>query len=295
MERRLGRGLGSLLGTSAPVDDQKATNDLPLASIQPNPYQPRRTFDPAALEELADSIKRHGILQPIVVRQVSGLAEAPKYQLVSGERRWRASKMAGRTTIPASVRNDIQDEQMLELALVENLQRQDLDAIERATGYQQLIQSLKLSQEQVAERVGLKRATVANHLRLLELPAAAQEAVRKNLISMGHARALLGLSDKAAVMGLVERIARQDLSVREVERIVRQSVPTRAATKAAAEAPVGSAPWVRELEERMRHHLGTKVEVHNSPGFRGQIVIDYFNRSDLDRLCERLAPREELR
>lgn len=288
MERRLGRGLGSLLGQSGSVEGQNAGTELPLDAIRPNPHQPRKTFDPAALEELSDSIRRHGVLQPIVVRPVG-----TGYELVSGERRLRASQLAGRTTIPASIRSDISDDQMLELAMVENLQRQDLDAMERATGYRLMMDSLQITQEQVAEKVGLKRATVANHLRLLELPAPAQEAVRRGLISMGHARALLGLADSKQVLGLVERIAREDLSVRTVEGLVRmQSNPT-----PAVEAPtqgLAVAPWVRELEERMRETLGTKVQLKNNPGFKGQIVIEYFNRADLDRLCQVLAPRREL-
>src|SRR4029079_17464167 len=222
MERRLGRGLGSLLGTSDSFEEQKKAGELPLDAIRPNPHQPRRTFDPVALEELTESIRRHGILQPIVVRASDRDAEGRSFEVVSGERRWRASRMAGRTSIPVTVR-EVDNDQMLELALVENLQRQDLDAIERATGYQQMMKALTITQEQVAEKVGLKRSTVANHLRLLELPAAAQEAVRRNLITMGHARALLGLADATQVMALVERIARQDLSVRDVERLVREA------------------------------------------------------------------------
>jgi ParB family transcriptional regulator, chromosome partitioning protein len=288
MERRLGRGLGSLLGQSGSVEGQNAGTELSIEAIRPNPHQPRKTFDQTALEELSDSIRRHGVLQPIVVRPVG-----TGYELVSGERRLRASRLAGRTTIPASIRNDISDDQMLELAMVENLQRQDLDAMERATGYRLMMDSLQITQEQVAEKVGLKRATVANHLRLLDLPVPAQDAVRRGLISMGHARALLGLTSPNQVLGLVERIAREDLSVRTVEGLVRaQSSP--AAAVEAAPPGLTVAPWVRELEERMRETLGTKVQLKNNPGFKGQIVIEYFNRADLDRLCQVLAPRREL-
>jgi ParB family transcriptional regulator, chromosome partitioning protein len=290
MERRLGRGLGSLLGQSGAVEDQKASSELPIEAIRPNPHQPRKTFEPGALEELADSIRRHGVLQAIVVRPAGS-----GYELVSGERRLRASQLAGRKTIPASIRADITDDQMLELALVENLQRQDLDAIERATGYRLMMESLHVTQEQVAEKVGLKRATVANHLRLLDLPTPAQDAVRRGLISMGHARALLGLASPSQVLGLVERIAREDLSVRAVESLVRAqggAAPT--SPKDVLQPQVSVAPWVRELEERMREALGTKVQMKNNPGFKGQIVIEYFNRADLDRLCRLLAPRQEI-
>jgi ParB family chromosome partitioning protein len=268
-----------------------------LEAIRPNPFQPRKTFEQGALEELADSIRRHGVLQPIVVRPTAGEGARSegdaRYEIVAGERRWRASRLAGLRAIPAVVRPEIRDEQLLELALVENLQRKDLDAIERATGYQQMIRALGITQEQVAEKVGLQRATVANHLRLLELPGAAQEAVRRELISMGHARALLGMPDAPSLLALVERIAREDLSVRDVERIVREAARgKKAAAVLTPMAPV--APWLRELEERMRLHLGTKVQVRNNPGYRGQIVVEYFNRADLDRLCEVLAPRERL-
>lgn len=293
MERRLGRGLGSLLGSSGVSEDQKKAQELPLESIRPNPFQPRKTFDPVALDELADSIRRHGVLQPIVVRPMAG--DDGQYEIIAGERRWRASRLAGLRAIPAVVRAEVRDEQLLELALVENLQRKDLDAIERATGYQQMIRALGITQEQVAEKVGLQRATVANHLRLLELPGAAQEAVRRELISMGHARALLGMPDAGGVLALVERIAREDLSVRDVERIVRE-VARGKKGNAAVLTPLGPvAPWVRELEERMRQHLGTKVHLRNNAGYRGQIVVEYFNRADLDRLCQVLAPREPLR
>ena len=287
MERRLGRGLGSLLSNTGSDEVQSASHELPLDRIRPNPHQPRKTFELGALEELADSIRRHGVLQPIVVRP-----QGDGYEIVSGERRWRASQAAGRATIPATVRADVTDEQMLELALVENLQRQDLDPMERAEGYQALMQTLHLTQEEVAVRVGLKRATVANHLRLLDLPDVAQGAVRRGLISMGHARALLGLGEPAQVLQLVGRIAREDLSVREVERCVRDMA--RSAAKGGALSPPPPASWIRDLEERMREHLGTKVEIRNQPGFRGQIVLEYFNRGDLDRLCAVLAPRDEL-
>jgi ParB family chromosome partitioning protein len=229
-----------------------------------------------------------------VVRPAERDLEGRSFEIVSGERRWRASQMAGLSSISASVR-EVDTEQMLELALVENLQRQDLDAIERATGYQQMMKALNVTQEQVAEKVGLKRSTVANHLRLLDLPVPAQDAVRRSLITMGHARALLGLADPARVLGLVERIAREDLSVRDVERLVRDAGRVTNQGKAVIPPPSAPAPWVRELETRLRGQLGTAVQVRNAPGYRGQIVIEYFDRTDLDRLCERLAPRDEIR
>lgn len=290
MERRLGRGLGSLLGTSGAVEGQTSAESLPLTALRPNPQQPRKTFDQAALAELTDSVRRHGILQPIVVRPI-----ADGYEIVSGERRWRASQAAGLKSIPVTVRHDITDDQMLELALVENLQRQDLDALERAQGYKQMMETLKLTQEQVAEKVGLKRTTVTNHLRLLDLPPPAQDALRRGVISMGHARALLAVTDPKRQIGLVERIAREDLSVRQVEQLARAPTPKAAGVGGLLQPQAPNAPWVTELETRMREHLGTKVQIRNNPGVRGEIVIQYFNASDLDRLSRLLAPREELR
>lgn len=290
MERRLGRGLGSLLGTSAPSEGQLATEPLPLTALRPNPQQPRKAFDPSALAELTDSIRRHGVLQPIVVRPAGD-----GYQIVSGERRFRAAQAAGLKSIPATVRRDITDDQLLELALVENLQRQDLDAMERAVGYQDMMQALHLTQEQVAERVGLKRSTVANHLRLLELPPTAQEAVRKGLISMGHAKALLAVPNPKHQLQLVERISREDLSVRQVELLARGMAARRQDPGAILPTQAPNPPWVTELEGRFRDHLGTKVQIRNNPGVKGEILIQYFNASDLERLSRILAPREELR
>jgi len=296
MERRLGRGLSALLTQSntpaepTPEPEAGARGELPIEKIRINPFQPRRNFDAAGMEELVQSIRQHGLLQPIVVR-----AHGDGYELVSGERRLRAFRALGRTAIPSIVRDNVSDAEMLELALVENLQRRDLDPIERAQGYRRMIDQLGLTQEAVADKVGLQRPTVANHLRLLELPSAAQEALAKGLIQMGHARALLGCKDTGLAQRLLEKVVREDLSVREVEVLVRNRT---AASAAASTEPVRvvipQAPWVRDLEDRMREHLGTKVSLKNGPGYRGQIVIDYFQREDLERLSEILAPRERL-
>ncbi len=285
-ERRLGRGLGSLLGASADPAPTGGTQEIPLEAIRPNPHQPRRIFDPAALDELTESVRQHGILQAIVVRPLG-----TGFELVAGERRTRAARAAGLLTIPAVIRVDISDEKMLELALVENVQRQDLDPIERARGYRQMMEQLNLTQERVADRVGLKRATVANHVRLLELPAVAQDAVQGGLVSMGHARALLGLTQPDRIADFIGRIVREGLSVRDVEGLVRAASRPAGSGSGAVLTPAGSPPWIRELEQRMEEHLGTKVTLRNQPGFRGQVVIDYFNRTDLDRLAQVLAPK----
>ncbi len=286
VERRLGRGLGSLLGAPPEAAPQTGTVEIPLDAIRANPHQPRRVFDPSSLDELTDSIRQHGVLQAVVVRPLGD-----GYELIAGERRTRAARAAGLTSIPASIRVDVTDEHMLELALVENVQRQDLDPIERARGFRQMAEQLSLTQEQVADRVGLKRATVANHMRLLELPEIAQQAVQSGLLTMGHARALLGLARPERIVDLVGRIVREGLSVRDVEGLVRAEMRPASPGSGAVLTPPGTPPWVRELEQRMEEHLGTKVTLRNQPGFRGQIVIDYFNRSDLDRLCQVLAPK----
>jgi ParB family chromosome partitioning protein len=245
-------------------------------------------FEPEALSELAESIRNHGILQPIVVR-----ASAQGYEIISGERRWRAAKLVGLLTVPVVVRDQVPDDQMLELALIENVQRQELDAIERARGYRQMMVELHITQEDVAQKVGLKRATVANHLRLLDLPPQVQEAVGKGLITMGHARALLGHPDPKLLRGLVERVAREGLSVRQVESLVRQASQrgTSATSPLKAEPPPS---WLKELESRLRESLGRKVSLKNGSGYRGQIVLEYYDRGDLDRLCDQLSPPDRL-
>lgn len=288
-ERRLGRGLGSLLGAEPTPTPASGVQEIPLDRIHPNGQQPRRTFEPGAMEELTESIRQHGVLQAIVVRP-----SGDGYELVAGERRTRAARAAGLQFIPATIRSDISDQNLLELALVENVQRQDLDPIERARGYRQMADQLGLTQEQVADRVGLKRATVANHMRLLELPELAQQAVQSGLVSMGHARALLGLARPERIPELVGRIVREGLSVRDVEAAVRAEVRPATPTSGAILTPAGAPPWIRELEQRMEEHLGTKVSLRNQPGFKGQIVIEYFHRSDLDRLCQVLAPRPQV-
>lgn len=297
MERRLGRGLESLLGGAAakgpgPTAEAgpRAGGELPIQDVRPNPNQPRKVFDSAQLEELRDSIERHGVLQPICVRR-----REQGYEIVAGERRWRAARLAGHKTIPAVVLEDVQDDRMLELALVENLQRQDLDPLEKARGFREMQERLRLTQDEVAERVGLKRSTVANHLRLLDLPSEVQEAVVSGVITMGHARALLGAGDAQAVKRMLARTVREDLSVRQIERLVRELRIPAPGTGDSGGAPKPSRPvWVRDLEERMRRHLGTKVTILYGSGFRGQIVIQYHDREELDRLSQVLGPKDEL-
>lgn len=284
MERRLGKGLGSLLGGAV---EEQGSAELELAKIDPNPFQPRKTMDPAGLEELRDSISAHGVLQPIVVRKMGD-----RYQIVSGERRWRAARLAGLDRIPAIQRNVVSDSEMLELALVENVQRRDLDPIERARGFKQLMDALGITQEAVSMKVGLKRATVANHLRLLDLPEKVQIAVGKGLMSMGHARALLGLSDPARIEAVMEQAVRRDLSVRDVERLVRDEV--QAPKPAVDDALVATPPWLAQAERRLGDALGTKVSLQVEADFSGQIRIEFFDKTQLNRLLDRLAPQARL-
>lgn len=284
MERRLGKGLGSLLGGAV---EEQGSAELELAKIDPNPFQPRKTMDPAGLEELRDSISAHGVLQPIVVRKMGD-----RYQIVSGERRWRAARLAGLDRIPAIQRNVVSDSEMLELALVENVQRRDLDPIERARGFKQLMDALGITQEAVSMKVGLRRATVANHLRLLDLPEKVQVAVGKGLMSMGHARALLGLSDPARIEAVMEQAVRRDLSVRDVERLVRDEV--QAPKPAVDDALVAAPPWLAQAERRLGDALGTKVSLQVEADFSGQICIEFFDKTQLNRLLDRLAPQARL-
>ena len=218
----LGRGLGALIADAAEEPQLKevvvsAMQELNLADIRPNPFQPRTEFDEEALNELAASIKSIGIVQPITVR----IVEDGKYEIIAGERRYRASKLAGLTTIPAYIRKT-EDDSLLELALIENIQREDLNAIEVAISYQRLIDECQLTQDALSERVGKKRATIANYLRLLKLPAQIQLAIRDKKISMGHARAIISIEDPDTQFMIFEQILKYDFSVRKVEEIVRE-------------------------------------------------------------------------
>jgi ParB family chromosome partitioning protein len=267
MERRLGKGLGSLIGGVS--EDEATPTHIPTDSLHPNPFQPRRVFAAEDLESLAASLRQHGMLQPIVVRKVSG-----RYEIISGERRWRASRQAGMERVPVVVRVGVDDRKMLELALVENLQRKDLNPIERALGFRSMAEKLGLTQEQVAERVGLQRSSVANHIRLLELPEQVQDALSRDLIQMGHARALLALSGASERTAMMELVARDGLSVRQVEERVRQSAAPRqrAAVPAKQEGPTRPA-WAADLERRLVEALGTKVTIRMAEGERSTVKI----------------------
>ena len=251
-----------------------------IEEIHPSPHQPRQDFKPEAIEELARSIREKGLIQPVIVRE----DPAGGYELIAGERRWRAAQQAALTEIPAILR-DADDEEVLELALVENLHRQDLNPVEEALAYRALIERVGLTQEELATRIGRSRPAVANALRLLTLPDRALAALRKGRITAGHARAILSLDDEKDRLGLLEEILRKDLSVRQAEALARRP----AAAKPRTRAPD---PNIRALEERLSRRFGTRVTV--APGRRkgaGRVSIEFRNLDDLDRILELLEGR----
>ena len=293
----LGRGLTALIPASeAPeVADGGGLRELPIGAVQPNPHQPRQVFDEETLEGLTDSVRELGVLQPILVR-----ASGDGYELIAGERRWRAAKRAGLPTIPAVVRT-VDDEASLEQALVENLHRQDLNALEEAAAYQQLIEDFGLTQEQVAKRVGKSRSAVANHLRLFQLPPAVQKLVGEGLVSAGHAKALLGHPDRAYQEMLAQRVVAESLSVRDLERLVKERLDLEAGLGASPEDLEPGAttepdeagedegerrlrpPGLLELEELLATRLDTRVSIAMTAK-RGKVTIEFANLEDLERI-----------
>jgi ParB family chromosome partitioning protein len=289
----LGRGLASLIPRPLPVaeprppetrsDDGSSTEvivSVELNSITRNPFQPRADFDPVALDELKQSIQEKGIIQPITVRRVGD-----EFQLISGERRVRAAREAGLTRIPAYVIRVDSNEEMLELALIENLQREHLNPIEIAISYKRLIEECSLTQEQVSRRIGKDRTTITNTLRLLKLPESIQRSVRNGEMSSGHARALLAIEDTALQLGISQQITRKELSVRQVERLVRaQSGKKKIHTLSTG--PSGADTSFSGVEDRFRQVLGTQVHVRPLQSGKGEIVVEYYSLDDLERLLE---------
>ncbi len=279
--RRLGRGLEALLGpTREEAEREGSLVELAVADIRPNPYQPRRDADPVALEELKASIRRAGLLQPVVVR--AARAEGG-YELIAGERRLRACQALGWERIPA-VRREVDDRTVLTLALIENLQRDDLSPVDEARGYDRLIAEFNLTQQDVAEAVGRDRSTVANALRLLRLPAAVLGLLHEGRLSVGHARALLGLEDPAAATALAKEAVDLGLSVRDVEDRVRGGrAPVR---RPRLKKGLGQAPEVRRIEDALRRRLGTDVRVTLRSKGKGHIHVGFYSNDDLARLLE---------
>jgi len=274
--KRLGMGLGALLGgdaESSVTHEPSGTVDVSL--VRPNPYQPRADFDEKDIQALADSLKRQGLLQPVVVRAATG----GFFELVAGERRWRASKVAGLQRIPALIR-EVDDKKMLELALVENLQRRDLNPIEKARAFRQLMQLNSWTQEQVSDTVGLSRPSVANFMRLLELPPEIQEAVSRGTLTMGHARALLAVPQRSTQMQLLRRVLEDDLSVRALEKMVTHRPSPAAPGKPAARRE----PYLAELEQKLMDKLGFRAEIMPEA-----IVIPYGSNQQLTAILKRMG------
>ena len=274
--KRLGMGLDALLGPTAETEHSnlESSNLIETSLLQANPYQPRAEFDNEEIRTLSDSIRRQGLLQPVVVRPAGSF-----YQIVAGERRWRAAKMAGLDRIPVVVR-EVDDRKMLELALVENLQRRDLNPIEKARAFRQLMQLNNWTQEELADSVGLGRPTVANFMRLLELPAEVQEAVSRGTISMGHARALLAIPQRGTLMQVLKRVIQEDLSVRELEKLISK----RPGAQPPAPAAVRKEPYLLELEQKLMDKLGVKVDIQPKA-----IVIPYGSNEQLTLVLRRLG------
>ena len=290
----LGKGLSALLndsvsvlpnkneiGTSADVNGMGSVNEIKIAEIEVNPFQPRTDFDQDALAELADSIKLQGLIQPITVRKVN----THKFQLISGERRLRASKLAGLTQIPAYVRT-ANDQQMLEMALIENIQRENLNAIEVALSFQRMIDECSLKQEELGERVSKNRSTVTNYLRLLKLPPTIQASIRDNQISMGHAKALISVADPAKQLYIHQQIIQQELSVRKVEEMVREM--QKAPVKKEGKQPEPLSFQVQKIQDDLASKFSTNVKLKLNSQGKGSIEIPFLSADDLSRILEML-------
>ena len=301
--RGLGKGLGALIvntggGSNPPSDEvlrqaEDAIHLLEVQSIHPNPHQPRTTFDEALLQELAASIRTHGILQPLIVARD---ADSPhNYRLIAGERRWRAAQLAGVGRVPALIR-EASPQQLMEWALIENVQRADLNPLEEAAAFAVLASEFGLTQQQIAERVGKSRPAVANSLRLLDAPQSVQRAVTAARISAGHARALLSLKESGEIDEALDRVLSQELNVRQTEALVRSLL---ARSAAAATSPPQAqthepASHLRALEDHFRAGLGTKVNLSQNPDGSGRLVIHFFNHDDLQNLYETLVGGDSL-
>lgn len=296
----MGRGLNALIPKGPRIEstgDERGPVDLgkvasiEVSKVRPNPFQPRSDFDESALEELKRSIQEKGVIQPITVRRV-----ADGYQIIAGERRLRAVQLARMKEIPAYVIDVPSDEDMLELALIENIQREHLNPMEIATAYQRLLDECHLTQEDVAQKVGKDRTTVTNFLRLLKLPAKIQEGLRKSKISMGHARALVNVPSEKSQLRLFEKIVQEGLSVRKVEDLARGSNGQRPAPPArkgrdSATTPAG----IQSVEEQLRQTLGTKVMVRTKGGGRGEIIVEFYSLDEFDRLLDLLSSTAKYR
>lgn len=287
----LGKGLGALIGTRVSPTKKPATSEevsgeqihrVTLDSITPSPLQPRKEFAPDALQELVDSIRQHGIIQPLIVRRVNG-----RHELIAGERRWRAAKELGLSEAPVIVR-DASDLEVLEISLIENLQRADLNPIEEAQGYARLAGEFGMRQEDIALKVGRSRAAVANALRLLDLHLQLQTWLMQDLLTVGHAKVLLGLKSQGEQLAVAETVLRRKATVRQTERLVAKQLGTAGRRKTQRSTSAINSAAIDDLQNRLQQHLGTRVSIHHNEK-RGRIEIEYYGNADLDRVVAALG------
>jgi ParB family chromosome partitioning protein len=281
MSRGLGKGLGALINSNL-LEEGEQVSEVSVSEIRPNPYQPRKEFDTAAIEELMQSIKEHGIIQPLIVRKsIKG------FELIAGERRLRAAKKAGLKKVPVVVKT-YTDQQVMEIALIENLQRENLNPIEEAEAYEKLIQHYSYTQEELAQKIGKSRPHVANILRLLQLPEKIRQYVSTSVLSMGHARALLPVEKEEIQLQLANDVAKKGLSVRQLEELVKQLNVSRETQK---KKIVKKEPLLTQMEERLRTRFGTSVKIKKGAK-RGKIEIDFYSNDDLQRILDMLYVEE---
>lgn len=293
----LGKGLSALLADSdkfkksSPEDLKKVeealiAKEIPVDAIEANPFQPRTEFEEGPLEELSQSIKLHGLITPITVRKLSD----QQYQLISGERRWQASKRAGLKVIPAFIRQAENDQQMLEWAIIENIQREDLNSLEIAQGYQRLINECGITQEELGSRVGKERSTVTNYLRLLKLPDEIQASLLSREITMGHARALTGIKEIDLQLSIYRKIIAESLSVRKTEELVKQATEKKSEKREAKRTKIDEQfeEAYQQQEKKLVEHFGTNVKINTNDGKKGEIRIPFVNVQDFNRILELL-------
>jgi len=280
--KALGRGLGALLSSDSTIDLGAEPSEVEIDSIVPGPMQPRTHFDESSLESLADSIRTHGIVQPLLVRRRDG-----GYELIAGERRWRAAKLAGISRVPVIIR-EVPDDSLLEIALIENIQRENLNPIEEAQAYKKLIETVGLTQESLATRVGRDRSYITNYLRLLRLPDDVQQLVKEGRLSTGHARTLLALDQVDLQRRLARQIIDGGLSVRATEQLVQKATEEKPARRS---APQAVDPNIKAAETKLRRALGTQVKILQAADGRGRVEISFFNTQDLDRIYNLITPR----
>jgi len=285
MARGLGKGIGAFFPEENTTDkkDDKVQN-INLSELRPNPYQPRKVFEKEAIEELKVSIEQHGILQPLIVRKsIKG------FEIVVGERRYRAAKEAKLKVVPAIVKELTEDE-MMEIALIENLQREDLNPLEEAKAYQKLMEHLQVTQEELSKRLGKSRPYIANHVRLLQLPQIAQQYLSEGKLSMGHARALLGLKDRNQLTSLIQKVLKERMSVRQIEEWIQRLNEN--VSRETSETKRSLSPFLKDRESTLKAYFGTNVQIKKGRN-KGKIEIDFFTDDDLERIIELLHQTEE--